>query len=141
MCEEHYSGMSFSAWITLGQTFCDLPTHLHHFYHVFHAIRINKCIFFLVYSLILGIFSVALSSKHMWGSVQVIWMILACATYQHFIYHPCEHHVQKFSTIKLDKIIFSSKYTWLLWTFPDLRVQLGSHCGRPMWHYKRLIFV
>ena len=30
------------------------------------------------------------------------------------------------------------KYTWLLWQFPDLRVQPGSHCGRPMWHYKRL---
>ena len=25
-----------------GQTFCDLPTHLHHFSFVFHAIRINK---------------------------------------------------------------------------------------------------
>ena len=56
-----------------GQTFCDLPTHLHHFYHVFHAIRINKCNFFLlVHSVILGIFSVTLSSKYMLGSVQVI---------------------------------------------------------------------
>ena len=29
-----------------------------------------------------------------------------------------------------------NKYTWLLWQFPDLRVQPGSHYGRPMWHYK-----
>ena len=29
-------------------------------------------------------------------------------------------------------------YIWLLWQFPDLRVLTGSHCGRPIWHYKRL---
>ena len=45
-------------------------------------------IFSLIYSVILGIFWVTFFSKHMWGSVQVIWMILACATYCHFIYHP-----------------------------------------------------
>ena len=71
-----------------GQTFCDLHTHLHLFYRIFHSIRINNCDFFLVYSVILGIFWVTLSCKHMWGSVRVIWMILACATYRHFIYHP-----------------------------------------------------
>ena len=70
------------------QTFSDLPTHLHLFYRIFHANRTNKCNFFLVYSVILGIFWVTLSCKHMWGSVRVIWMILACATYTHFIYHP-----------------------------------------------------
>ena len=32
-----------------GQTFCNLPTHLNLFYHIFHAIIINKCNFFLVY--------------------------------------------------------------------------------------------
>ena len=48
-----------------GQTFCDLPTHLHLFYRIFHAIRIKKCNFFLVYSVILGIFWVTLSCKHM----------------------------------------------------------------------------
>jgi len=31
-----------------------------------------------------------------------------------------------------------NKYTWLLWQFPDLREQAGSHYGRPMWHYKSL---
>ena len=31
-----------------GQTFCDIPTHLHLFYCIFHAIIINKCNFFLV---------------------------------------------------------------------------------------------
>jgi len=25
-----------------------------------------------------------------------------------------------------------------IWQFHDLRVQPGSHCGRPMWHYKSL---
>ena len=25
-----------------------------------------------------------------------------------------------------------------IWQFPDLRVQPGSHCGRPKWHYKSL---
>ena len=54
-------------------------------------------IFFLVYSVILGIFWVALSCKHMWGSVQVIWMILACATYRHLSTTLCEHHVRNFS--------------------------------------------
>ena len=48
----------------------------------------KKCIFFLEYSVILGIFWHTLSSKHMWGSVQVTWMLLACATYRYFIYHP-----------------------------------------------------
>ena len=72
----------------LGQTFCDLPTHLHLFYRIFQAITINKLSFVLVYSVILGIFWVTLSSKHIWGSFQVIWMILDCATYWHFIYHP-----------------------------------------------------
>ena len=32
--------------IAIGQTFYDLPTHLHLFYRIFHAIRINKCNFF-----------------------------------------------------------------------------------------------
>ena len=42
--------------ITYGQTFCDLLTHLHLLYRIFHEIRINKCNFFLVNSVILGIF-------------------------------------------------------------------------------------
>ena len=25
-----------------------------------------------------------------------------------------------------------------IWQFPDFRVQPGSHCGRPKWHYKSL---
>ena len=71
-----------------GQTFCNLQTRLHLFYCIFHAIRITKCKKNLVYSVILGIFWVTLSCKHMWGSVRAIWMILACATYTHFFYHP-----------------------------------------------------
>ena len=39
-----------------GQTFCDLQTHLHLFYRIFHSIRINNFYFFLVYIVILGIF-------------------------------------------------------------------------------------
>ena len=35
-----------SAENEIGQTFCDLPTHLHHFYNFFHTIRINECVFF-----------------------------------------------------------------------------------------------
>ena len=31
---------------TPGQTFCDLHTHLHLFYRIFHSIRINNCDFF-----------------------------------------------------------------------------------------------
>ena len=84
-------------------------------------------------------FWVTLSSKHMWGSVQVIWMILACATYRHFIYHPtwasCSE-IQYPQTWWAN--FFLLKYTWLLWQFSDLRVQSWSHCERPMWHYKRL---
>ena len=34
---------SFLTRITLGQTFYDLPTHLHLLYRIFNAIRINKC--------------------------------------------------------------------------------------------------
>ena len=41
---------------TIGQTFCDLHTHLHLFYRIFHSIKINNFDFFLVYSVILGIF-------------------------------------------------------------------------------------
>ena len=70
-------------------SFCHWANILHLFYRIFHAIRIDKYMFFsLVYSVILDIFWVTLFSKHMWGSVQVIWKILACATYRHFIYHP-----------------------------------------------------
>ena len=89
----HWSAFTLPMWkketltVYTGQTFCDLPTHLHLFHCILHAIRINKCIF-LVYNVILGIFWVTLSCKHMWGSVRVIWMILACATCRHFIYHP-----------------------------------------------------
>ena len=95
--------------------------------------KINE--FFLVYSVILGIFWVTLSSKHMWGSVQVIWMILACAT---FIYHPTWASCSEIQYPQTWWDIFFFKYSWLLWQFPDLRVQPGSYCGRPMWHYKRL---
>ena len=49
-----YHGPDIS-W-AMGQTFYDLPTRLHLFYCIFHAIRINKCNFFLVYSVSLGIF-------------------------------------------------------------------------------------
>ena len=121
-----------------GQTFCDLPTHLHLFYRIFHAIRINKCNFFLVYSVILGIFWVTLSSKHMWGSVQVIWMILACATYRHFIYHPTWASCSEIQYPQTWWDNFFFLIYMITLTISWLRVQPRSHCGRPMWHYKRL---
>ena len=122
-----------------GQTFCDLPTHLQLFYRIFHAIRINKWFFLLlVYSVILGIFWVTLSSKHMWGSVQLIWMILAFVTYRHFIYHPMWTSCSEIQYPPTWWDNFFFKFTWLLWQFPDVRAQPGSHCGKPMWHYKRL---
>ena len=92
--------------------------------------------FFLLNSVILGIFLVTLSCKHMWGSVQVIWMILACATYTHFIYHPMWASCSELQYSKTwwDKNLKSNIHEYL--TIPDLRVQPGSHCGRPKWNYK-----
>ena len=80
----------------------------------------------------LCIFWVTLSCKNMWGSVWVIWMILACMTYQHFIYHPTWASCSEiqYSQTWWDKKL-KNKYTWLLWQFPDLRVQPGSHCRKP----------
>ena len=49
----------------------------------------------------------------------------------------CEHHVQNFSTLKLDEIKIQNQI-YSIWQFPDLRVQPGSHCGRPKLHYKSL---
>ena len=106
--------------VPCGQTFCDLPTHLHLFYRIFHSIRINNCDFFLVYSVILGIFWVTLSCKHMWGSVQVIWMILACATYTHFIYHPMWASCSELQYSKTwwDKNLKSNMHEYLTISWP-----------------------
>ena len=51
--------------IASGQTFCDVPTCLHLFYGISHAIRKSRCHFLLVYSVILGILRVTLYFKHM----------------------------------------------------------------------------
>ena len=65
-----------------------LATHRHVCTFLNKIFRAIICKFFLVYIVILAIFWVTLSCKHMWESVRVIWMVLACTTYQHFVYHP-----------------------------------------------------
>ena len=92
----------------------------------------------LVYTVILCIFWITLSCKHMWGSVQMIWMILAFVNYQHFIYHTTWASCSEILFFKTWWDNFLKSIKWLSWQFPDLRVQPGSHCGRPLWHYKML---
>ena len=69
---------------------------------------------------------------------QMIWMILACVTYQHFIYHTTWASCSEILFFKTWWDNFFKSITWLTWQFPDRRVQPGSHCGRPLWHYKGL---
>ena len=72
----------------------DLGKHFATYRHIFTSFIVFSMqlewinVIFLAYSVFLGINWVTLFSKHMWGSVQVIWMILASATFRHFIYHP-----------------------------------------------------
>ena len=128
-----------------GSKFLSLGNHFATYQHIctsfiVFSMQLEKIyvIFSLIYSVILGIFWVTFFSKHMWGSVQVIWMILACATYRLFIYHPTWASCSEIQYPQTWWDNFFIKYTLLLWQFPDLRGQPGSHCGRPMWHYKRL---
>ena len=90
----------------------------------------------IVYSVIVCILWATLSCKHMWGKVPVIWMILVCVTYTHFIYHPTLASCSEihYSKTWWDKNL--NKYTWLFWQFPDIKVQPGSHSGRHICHYK-----
>ena len=69
--------------------------------------------FFLVYCVILGIFWITLSCRHMWGSVQVIWMIFDCVIYWNLSTTLREHHVQKFSILEINKIKIKYIYVYI----------------------------